>query len=268
MAYKLVLHGASLVCEKRTRLQQLTTVGMLRPDILASYNKILQQTALVSQQLTATDTVAGSSFTANLLADQAQTSGWPRPPMNKLPHILIHPTQRLPTGQMADEVTRWLVTAREGSVIESDIALVDRFKKARVAAGRENATAEEIIKEMRDLREEHDARADRALRAVHMLRDRYHWKLRPDFAREAEMEAEERARQAVLEQGNEVNPASSTDEAEENETEGQLIVEMDESGAPPIETAANGAGTPQDAPMDEDDDKPLDSDDDLFEEVA
>lgn len=217
----------------------------LRPDILTSYNKILQQTALVSQQLTGTDTVTGNSYTANLLASQAHTSEWPRPPMNKLPHVLMHPTQPLPSEQMADGVTAWLATARPGPIIESDIVLVDRFEKARAAAGRENATAEEIVKEMRELREEHDARADRALRAVHMLRDRYHWKLRPDFAREAEIEEEERAKKAMPEQGNEARPASLTDEAEENETEGQLIVEMDESGALPGEAALNGAGTPQ-----------------------
>ncbi|KAG8882726.1 hypothetical protein FRB97_007866 [Tulasnella sp. 331] len=237
------------------------------PDILTSYNKILQQTALVSQQLTGTDTVAGGSYTANLLASQAHASEWPRPPMNKLPHVLIHPTQPLPSEHMVENVTGWLATARPGPVIENDIALVNRFEKARAAVGRENSTAEEIIKEMRDLREEHDARADRALRAVHMLRDRYHWKLRPDFAREAEME-EEQAKKAAPGRGHKAGPPSLTDEAEENETEGQLIVEMDDSGAPPTEPGVNGAATTQEAPMDSDDDKPLDSDDDLFEEVA
>ncbi|KAG9012524.1 hypothetical protein FRB94_005841 [Tulasnella sp. JGI-2019a] len=236
------------------------------PDILSSYNKILQQTALVSQQLTGTDTVAGSSYTANLLASQAQTNEWPRPPMNKLPHVLMHPTLPIPDHHMAETLTTWLATARPEPIVKSDIALVDKFEKTRAAAGRENASPEEIIKEMRDLREEHDGRADRALRAVQMLRDRYHWKTRPDFAREAELEQEERAKQAAKELGHDAD-AASTDEAEENETEGQLIVENDELNAP-AESAINDAETHQETAMDEDDDKPLDSDDDLFEEVA
>lgn len=152
----------------------------------------------------------------------------------------------------------YLATVRPAFIVENDQATVSKFEEIRKAQGRENATPQEILNDMRGLREEHDARADRALRAVRMLRDRYHWRTRPDFAREA---AEEEAKAKRAASGS-ASTDLDNDEADEDETEEQLIVEPDESAPPaPVPPSPPNA-------MDEDDDKPLDSDDDLFEEVA
>ncbi|KAG8899990.1 hypothetical protein FRB99_006328 [Tulasnella sp. 403] len=223
-------------------------IGPPWPDILTKYNNILQQTALISEQLTTTVTTSGS-IAATLAASQAQSAQWPRPPHNQLPNLLLHPT--LPVPQEMDFfMGSFLQTSRPPEVLAADEAAVARFEKEREAQGQNAATPQDILNDMLAIREQHDNRAARALRAVHLLRDRYHWKARPDFA--------------ALEQAEE-NQGSGENEEAEDEVEGHIVVERAET--PP--TVVESGGAAADAIIvDDDDDKPLDPDDDLFEEVA
>lgn len=83
-----------------------------------------------------------------------------------------------------------------------------------------------------------------------MLRDRYHWRARPDFAAEEEHQAQ--MKQQELE-------GREHDEEGDDEVEEQVVVDREQSEDVVL----------LDAPMgDADSDAPLADDDDLFEEVV
>jgi len=227
------------------------------PEVLEKYSSILQQTAILSESLTKTELPPGSTFTAGILATQTQTSEWPRPPMNDLPHLLLHPTLPVP-----EPVFGLFGTKRPTPVLAADEVAVARFANERAAARREKVDDKVIISEMQSLRDEHDQRAEHALRAVRMLRSKHQWRARPDFAR-ADADAADRARNAVSESSRPVTDVSN-DEAEENETEQQIVVEPTAVADAPVDPLGQVSA----AVPDSDDDKPLDSDDDLFEEVV
>ena len=111
---------------------------------------------------------------------------------------------------------------------------------------------EQVLNQMKALREEHDGRAIRAERAVRILKLNYHWKARPDFAAEEAAEALEQAAATDKADATQENVHGDEDGGDD-EVEEQVLVDRGQSE--PIN-------------VDDDSDGPLDPDDDLFEEVA
>ncbi|KAG8935585.1 hypothetical protein FRC02_007513 [Tulasnella sp. 418] len=257
-----------------TVLNQGRMQGTPWPEILNKYNNILQQTALITEQLTMT--ITGSSFAAAVAA--AQNTAWPRPPINQIPNLLLHPIKPIP--QEADHLFGSLLqTMRPPPVLQDDIEVVTKFEKDRERRGMKDLDSEGILREMEALRADHDAKAERGLRAVQMLKEKYYWRARPDFR--AEEEELERQRQNVMESGPSLSRSVATesnDEEDEEETEDQVMVDRDASSSPrgqgpsdqTMAPAVNGAVAPeaQTGGGTTDNEEPLDSDDDLFEEVT
>jgi len=152
----------------------------------------------------------------------------------------------------------FLQTSRPPDVLAADEAAVAQFERLRD----ENAAPEDILNDMKTLREEHDGRATRALRAIEMLRERYHWKARPNFAAEEQAELEKHA--ATAKYTDQMRDVSPDNEDGEEEVEEQVLVDRGQSE--PMHEY-----DPSTEPInvdDDDSDRPLDPDDDLFEEVA
>ena len=226
---------------------------------MAKYNDILQQTGLISEQLTQTTvsltTLRMKNEAAYLVAAKEEHDNWPRAPQNTLPRLLIHPTLPVPPD----------LEFFMGSILQTsrppDVQAVDEAAVSSLPA--HGSDPESILNAMMSLREEHDARADRAAKAVDMLKRDYKWKDRPDFA-SLDLAAQEEAQAG---EGDEDESDSEDNEAgiEEGQTEamlGRMSVDRAPSQPPPNETRESSI-LPSDS-----DDKPLDPDDDLFEEVA
>lgn len=221
--------------------------------MLGKYNDILQQTALVSEQLSATLGGGGRVPAAALLAARDQHDRWPRPPQNQLPHLLIHPALPVP-NELDFYMGSFLQTSRPPEVVEVDEAVVKRLPSSQDMA----TDPEGALRAIFALREEHDARADRALRAVDILRDRYNWRSRPDFTLPPAVDS---GNPAV---GDAFLPERMSDvnQVDNHHDEGLVDATLDPDRNP------SNDDTRDTSVMTDSDDKPLDPDDDLFEEVA
>ncbi|KAG8902375.1 hypothetical protein FRC00_011393 [Tulasnella sp. 408] len=214
------------------------------PDVLNKYNNVLQQTALISEQLSMSMTPSGS-LAAAVAASQAQSENWPRPPHNPLTHLLVHPLEPVPL-ELNNYVGNLVHTNRSPDVITGDDQAAAPFQKSV------DQSFQNTVDDMRSVRDEHDARASRALRAVEMLKEHFPLRARPDFSQEMDQD------QANLEQ----DGASQDNESAEEEVEQQVQVEREPSISSQQSYPLNdGTGEPTAGRPDEDID-------DLFEEVA
>ena len=103
----------------------------------------------------------------------AQTSS--RRLKNPLPNLVIHPAQPISEGNMDNALSALLRMMRLPEVLGTDMETAARMGGAQDSDIR---TDDDIIHEMRAVRDEHDYRVERAVLAVQMLRDRYNWKRR------------------------------------------------------------------------------------------
>ncbi|KAG8934151.1 hypothetical protein FRC01_004791 [Tulasnella sp. 417] len=214
------------------------------PDVLNKYNNVLQQTALISEQLSMSMTPAGS-LAAAVAASQAQSENWPRPPHNSLTHLLIHPLAPVPPD-LNNYVGNLVHTNRSPDVIIGDDQAAAPFQRSA------DQSFQDAVEDMRSIRDEHDARASRALRAVEMLKEHFPMRARPDFSLEMDQD-----------QTNPEQEGTSQDnESAEEEVEQQVQVEREQSISSHQSYPLNeGAGEPTLGGPDEEID-------DLFEEVA
>jgi len=97
----------------------------------------------------------------------------------------------------------------------------------------EKPTYSQIISELTTIRDAHDARVDRAIRAVTMLRDKYDWKTRV----EVEIEEPEEL---------EWDPRSSALNGDVGEADGDGDVDMNEGGTEDGDREGEGAGQSSD----------------------
>ncbi|KAG8948527.1 hypothetical protein FRC04_009737 [Tulasnella sp. 424] len=214
------------------------------PDILTKYNNILQQTALISEQLSVSMTPAGS-LAAAVAASQAQSENWPRPPHNSLTHLLIHPLAPVPL-ELNNYVGNLVHTNRSPDVITRDDQAAAAFQRSLDQA------PQDVVDDMRSIRDEHDARASRALRAVEMLREHFPMRARPDFSQEMDQDQDKVEREG----------ASPDNESAEEEVEQQVQLDRDPSISSQQSHPLNDGG------VEPNDEGPDDDIDDLFEEVA
>ncbi|KAG9000854.1 hypothetical protein FRB90_011723 [Tulasnella sp. 427] len=209
------------------------------PDVLNKYNNVLQQTALISEQLSVSMTAAGSLAAAEAVL-QAQSKNWPRPPHNPLTHLLVHPLAPVPLD-LNNYVGNLVHTNRSPDVINNDDRAAGPFQL------NSDQSPQDVIDHMRSLREDHDARASRALRAVEMLREQFPIRARPDFSQDMDQDPV----------GLGTSPGN---ESAEEEVEQQVQLERE----PSITSQQSQLRNEETEQME----MPEDDIDDLFEEVA
>ncbi|KAG6336222.1 hypothetical protein ID866_2873 [Astraeus odoratus] len=157
------------------------------PDILSKYNLILSQTHSFYSSLTAPLSAAQS------YSQQTQT----RSPYEK---IALHPSVGMADAQFDNEIIPLLRNQQTTDVLQQENATVRRLAECMVTRGAlaassiqsqssqppptfgtgrsQRITPEDVLQECAEIRDAHDRRVDRAVRAVLLLRDKYEWKQR------------------------------------------------------------------------------------------
>ncbi|EJD07728.1 uncharacterized protein FOMMEDRAFT_33600, partial [Fomitiporia mediterranea MF3/22] len=142
------------------------------PDILAKYNVLLSQTHNLCTSLV-------SAPPSSLPLDASSgTSGKP------LAKLALHPASALPDAQLDNDLIPLLRNQQTTEVLRLENDTVRRLSERLPTAAlqKERPTAAEtyiaVLQACADIKAEHDARCDRAMRAVALLREKYDWKAR------------------------------------------------------------------------------------------
>ncbi|KAI6044561.1 hypothetical protein EDC04DRAFT_2510947, partial [Pisolithus marmoratus] len=176
---------ANQIIESIQTLQRTIEVGGQNvmppwPDILSKYNLILSQT---------------HSFYSSLTSSLSQTQA--KSPYEK---IALHPSVGMTDAQFDNEIIPLLRNQQTTDVLQQENATVRRLAECMVTRGAlaisgvqnqssqaapssgiartQRVTNEDVLRECAEIREAHDHRTERAVRAVLMLRDKYEWKQR------------------------------------------------------------------------------------------
>ena len=153
------------------------------PDILAKYNNLLAQTHSLSESLSG----------KHIPAPPRKPGEPPRPRVNQFEMIALHPLISLNELQ-TNMTVNLLRTQPIPEVMSKADESIARFAEKR----KDGADDFDVIKEMQQIREGHDAKVDRALKSVMELKDKYDWKMRMAFD---EPEDENMAGEQELENG-------------------------------------------------------------------
>lgn len=157
------------------------------PDILAKYNNLLAQTHSLSESLSG----------KHIPAPPRKPGEPPRPRVNQFEMIALHPLISLNELQ-TNMTVNLLKTQPLPEVMSRADESIARFAEKR----KDGADDFDVIKEMQQIREGHDAKVDRALKSVMELKDKYDWKMRMEFN-----ELEDETMGGELEQETEKNTA-------------------------------------------------------------
>jgi len=203
------------------------------PDILARYNLLLSQIHSLSVSL---------SFS---LQTQQQEAGR-APPQNPFEKLALHPGISLQEQQLDHVLAPLLRNQPTVQVLKEEDITVRRLAAVLktvtsdgvpIASGSEGC--QRVVQECVEIKRQHDARVERAIKAVTLLKDRYEWRARV----EAPVEEEEEEENAVIEAPGE----------EENGDDGD--VDMTTTLPPAAGFTANGrsseASTPASSRSDE-----------------
>jgi len=136
------------------------------PDILAKYNNLLAQTHSLSESLSG----------KHIPAPPRKPGEPPRPRVNQFEMIALHPLISLNELQ-TNMTVNLLKTQPLPEVMNKADESIARFAEKR----KDGADDFDVIKEMQQIREGHDAKVDRALKSVMELKDKYDWKMRMAF---------------------------------------------------------------------------------------
>ncbi|KAF9562042.1 hypothetical protein CPC08DRAFT_599005, partial [Agrocybe pediades] len=164
------------------------------PDILSKYNVLLSQTHNLSNSL--------------LNPFPASTSS-KAPPQNVFEKIVLHPSMGMTDAQLDGEVAPLLRNQQTTDVLKSENETVRRLAEHMDTRGSlgvlgispppappggfgapKKPEYEDVLKECAEIREAHDRRVDRAVRAVMMLKDKFDWKQRVEVEVEEPEELE------------------------------------------------------------------------------
>jgi len=136
------------------------------PDILAKYNNLLAQTHSLSESLSG----------KHIPPPPRKPGELPRPRVNQFEMIALHPLISLNELQ-TNMTVNLLKTQPLPEVMSRADESIAQFAEKR----KDGADDFDIIKEMQQIREGHDAKVDRALKSVMGLKDKYDWKMRMAF---------------------------------------------------------------------------------------
>jgi hypothetical protein len=136
------------------------------PDILGKYNNLLAQTHSLSESLSG----------KHIPAPPRKPGEPPRPRVNQFEMTALHPLISLNELQ-TNMTVNLLKTQPLPEVMSKADESIARFAEKR----KDGADDFDVIKEMQQIREGHDAKVDRALKSVMELKDKYDWKMRMAF---------------------------------------------------------------------------------------
>ncbi|KAH6909985.1 hypothetical protein BKA70DRAFT_181893 [Coprinopsis sp. MPI-PUGE-AT-0042] len=187
------------------------------PEILSKYNVILSQTHNFSNALLNPYPTAG---TAGAVSGGSAVAGQSKEPQeNIFQKIVLHPNMGMPDMTLDMEIAPLLRNQQVMDVLKQENETVRRLsehmntrgmmgvlgitsegpappatqQQTNGYGGRFGAPAppakpeyDDVLKECAEIRDAHDRRVERAVRAVHMLRERYDWKQRVEAAQEEE----------------------------------------------------------------------------------
>lgn len=203
------------------------------PDILSKYSILLSQTHNFSNAL------VQPFHTAGVNARSRQT--------NIFETIALHPRKGMIDAQLDGEVAPLLRNQQTMEVLRTENDTVRRLAermKTRGSLGVLGMVAppappgaiprkpeyEDALRECGEIRDEHDRRVDRAMRAVTMLRDRFDWKQRVEVEVEEpeELDWDPRlgGRPAAISQDEEMvtEGENNSDDDDESHVEGELML--------------------------------------------
>ncbi|EIN05470.1 hypothetical protein PUNSTDRAFT_122372 [Punctularia strigosozonata HHB-11173 SS5] len=224
------------------------------PDLLSKYNILLSQTHNFSNSLLPA-ALSSSSQSSFPTSRHTQTS-------NVLENLVLYPSVGMPDAQLDAEILPLLRKQQTPHVLALENATVRRLAAHLTTRGSlgvllpsppnaARTTYDAVLRECAQLAAEHDARAERAIRAVDMLRDKYDWRSRVQVEQEEpeELEWDPRvaARDAMGDADTSATPAAEGGESEgsgsdsdsENDEE-ELEVMM---GEPPSSSVAGSAAS-------------------------
>lgn len=160
------------------------------PDILSKYNVLLSQSLNLSVGLVG----AGANPSSDTIGEVGVG-----PVGNQFSRIALHPSRPFTDTALDNDLIPLLRNQQTTEVLRLENETVRRLgerMQTRGMAGvlgmpsslhmprttldreKEKPTYSQVISELTDIRNAHDARVDRAIRAVTMLRDKYDWKAR------------------------------------------------------------------------------------------
>ncbi|KAI0317959.1 hypothetical protein OF83DRAFT_84861 [Amylostereum chailletii] len=144
------------------------------PEILAKYSVLISQTHTLSAALS---TVPGGVDGGH----------------GGLERLALHPREGLTDAQLDSDLIPLLRNQQTTEVLGIENATVRRLAE-HMASGagvlEQHPVHEDILAECTSMREEHDRRADRAIRAVGLLREKYDWRARVEVEQEEPEELE------------------------------------------------------------------------------
>jgi len=177
---------------------------------------------------------------SNGIATSLQSGSTTRKIRNPLPNVVIHPPQPINEGQMDNALSSLLRMMRLPEVLATDTETA-----ARMMGGeheQDGRTDEDIIHEMRAIKEEHDYRVERATMAVRMLRDKYNWKRRIG---DGTVDEEDSARPITTDQVQvQQDGGESESESGEEDEEDDDDMEMVTGAAVRVNAVVNGQQPP------------------------
>lgn len=212
------------------------------PDILSKYNILLSQTHSFSNALVNPFPMAGASKQASS--------------QNLFTRVALHPSMGMTDAQLDGEVVPLLRNQQTTDVLRSENDTVRRLSEHMTTRGSLGVLGitppagppggfgaprkpeyEDVLRECAEIREAHDRRVERAVRAVTMLRDKFDWKQR------VEVEVEE---------------------PEELDWDPRLGMQIGQTS----DAGEGNAAVPEDADMESDDDEDDDEDENGDEDMG
>ncbi|KAF9259267.1 hypothetical protein L218DRAFT_804570, partial [Marasmius fiardii PR-910] len=147
------------------------------PDLLSKYNVLLSQTHNLSTSL---------SSALPGIQQQPQTaanSGKPTNAHDSSPYekIALHPQVPMTDARLDGEMIPLLRNQQTIDVLNMENETVRRLSEhmmTRGSLGKKKPEYEDVLAECAEIRGDHDRRAERAIRAVALLRDKFDWKPR------------------------------------------------------------------------------------------
>lgn len=230
------------------------------PDILSKYNLILSQTHSFYSSLT-------SSLSA---ASQPNSSSQTQQTKSPYEKIALHPSVAMTDIQFDTEIIPLLRNQQTTDVLQQETATVRRLAECMVTRGAlaisgggvqnqnsqpaapssgiartHRAANDDVLRECAEIREAHDHRTERAVRAVLMLRDKYEWKQRVAVEVEEpdELQWDPRMAQqatdvingAEVEQDADIDADEGQSSDEEEVVEGELTGDDGQTPSPPYD---------------------------------
>ncbi|KAH7890426.1 hypothetical protein F5I97DRAFT_28274 [Phlebopus sp. FC_14] len=247
---------ANQIIESIQTLQRTVEVGGANampawPDILSKYNVILSQT---------------HSFSTSLISPPSASQTYSQQTGSPYEKIALHPGVGMTDAQLDNDLIPLLRNQQTTDVLHMENATVRRLAECMATRGaiatsglqdqngkpttafgvKRKVTHEDVLRECAEIREAHDRRVDRAVRAVLMLRDKFMWKERVEVEEPEpeELEWDPRQRQADVQMGNGESEEMGED-GDEDEDEGQS---SDEAEVVEGELAGDDGQTPAATP--------------------